>query len=89
MNIAVLKQHLNLDGDQDDELLAHYLAAATTWCKAYAAQADEDGADFKQAVLMAAAHFYENREAVTLAGSATAMPLGVQDLLTPLRAWTF
>lgn len=39
------------------------------------------------AVMMLAGHFYENREAVVLGVTATAMPLAVEHLMMPHRIW--
>lgn len=41
----------------------------------------------RQAILMLVAHWFENREAVSVAGALNVMPIGVQDLLSPLRLY--
>lgn len=44
-------------------------------------------ANFKQAMLLAIGHWFENREAVTLGAPAYEIPLTVRHLLLPFRAW--
>lgn len=45
--------------------------------------------DIRSALLLWAAHMYENREPVVVGSIASSMPLGVEDLLGPLRAVRF
>jgi uncharacterized phiE125 gp8 family phage protein len=44
-------------------------------------------ANFKAAMLLMIGHWFENREAVTLGSPAYEIPLTVQHLLLPFRAW--
>lgn len=55
----------------------------------YGSLAQDVPADIRQAVLMFAAHLYENREAVTVmtGGSLVQVPLGVERLLWPYRVF--
>lgn len=41
----------------------------------------------KQAVLLAAAHWYSNREAVNVGNIVSTLPLGFMDLLSTYRSW--
>jgi uncharacterized phiE125 gp8 family phage protein len=43
--------------------------------------------DFKAAMLLMIGHWYENREAVVLATQPAKLPLAIQSMLLPYRAW--
>lgn len=90
---AELKAHSNLPDDENDALLAQKIAAAEDWCAGYVGQALQDfdplPAGIREAVLRIAADLYENREASLVGVSASALPFGVTDLLTPHRVWVF
>jgi len=43
--------------------------------------------NFKAAILLLVGHFYENREAVVLATQPAKLPLAVESLTLPWRAW--
>lgn len=93
ITIENLKAHLNLDHDEDDALLQQKLDAATAWCASYVgvelADLDPIPAPFVEASLQLAAHFYENREAVSFGSSGREAPFSVVDMLNPLRKWAF
>lgn len=46
-------------------------------------------ADLREAILMKAAHLFENREAVLVGISAQELPMGYADLIAPHRKWVF
>ncbi|SKA26357.1 head-tail connector protein [Consotaella salsifontis] len=50
---------------------------------------DGTPADVEQAVLMVAAHFYENREATLVGVSAQEMPIGALDIIREHRRYSF
>jgi len=87
-----LKQHLNLTLDDDDALLTDKLAAAKAWVASFtASDVDADGTPepINEAIRQLAAHLYENREISLIAVTASALPFGMLDLLSPYRAWAF
>lgn len=86
--LADLKAQLNLDHDLDDALLAHKITAAETYCQAFIGpyNGGSGTALFKQAVLMLAAYWYEQRESASDV-TMRPVPFGVHDMLQPLRQW--
>jgi len=89
VSVPELKSQLNLDHDLDDALLSLKIDAAEAYCSSFIAGEipDPAPATIKQAILMLAAHWYENREAVLTGGNAYIVPFGVHDLLGAHRAW--
>ncbi|GHA34971.1 hypothetical protein GCM10007989_33600 [Devosia pacifica] len=90
-----LKAQLNIvDDDADDGLLNRKIAAAEASVSADigaetpVSYADAP-ADLQEAILMKAAHLYENREAVLVGISANELPMGYADLIAPHRKWVF
>lgn len=87
------KAHMNVDSAADDGLIAAKIEAAEAWIDRWLAEPMADmpdvPADLKQAVFMLTAHFYENREATLVGVSAEDVPLGVWDILTQHREWSF
>ncbi|PRA89067.1 hypothetical protein CQ054_02760 [Ochrobactrum sp. MYb29] len=81
--LTLAKAHMNIVGTDDDELIAHYIAAAEEWAADFTGQPipDPAPASLKQAVLMLASHWYENREATTVGVTAGLLPLGVINIL--------
>ena len=90
-----LKAQLNLtDDDADDALLTGMIDDALDHTgSAIGADArlsyDELPGGLRRAVLMLAAHFFENREAVLVGISANELPLGFWELVAPHRKWVF
>lgn len=92
-----LKLHLNITDDADDTVITQYLNAAQTHLERQLGfaldDADEfpDGtpADVDQAVLMLAAHWYENREATLVGVTAQSLPMGVADIVGNYRTYSF
>lgn len=99
-NLPDLKAHLSFTddiGNVDDGMLTRILAAAEGFVErklgfkfadTYGAEGQEavPGA-LVEAVLMLAAHWYENREAVGEA--AREPPFGVSEIIREFRNWTF
>lgn len=100
ITLSLFKAHLGSDELIDaaalgglaagtDELLQHYIDAAEARAAAMLGKPLADlapvPADVKQAVLLLAAHFYDNREAVLVGTSANDLPYGVADLLRKYR----
>lgn len=90
-----LKAQLNIiDDDADDALLERKIAAAEASVSADIGAATpvtygNAPADLREAILMKAAHLFENREAVLVGVSAHELPLGYADLIAPHRKWVF
>lgn len=83
--LALIRAHLVIDHDADDDLLTHYSAVAALWVAAYTGVAfDPANALMAQAALLLIATQYESREAVTFS-NAYQLPYGVHDLLSPLK----
>lgn len=98
--LADLKAHLSFTddiGNTDDAMLTRILAAAEgfverklgfTFAATYGGAGQEAVPDaLRQAVLMLAAHWYDNREAVGEA--AREPPFSVSEIITEFREWTF
>lgn len=84
--LPLIRAHLVIDHEDDDQLLTHYAAVAATWVAAYTGQPfDPDNALMAQAALLLVAHQYESREAITFSNQYM-LPFGVHDLLSPLKA---
>jgi len=99
--IAPLKQQLNVTGYDEDQFIADKFDAAIAFTSQHVGTLDPDTgepvtltwdaapAELRQAILMLAAHWYENREATLVGISATDTPLGYWDLVTLHRRWVF
>ncbi|QTN98188.1 head-tail connector protein [Brucella sp. 458] len=88
--LTLAKAHMNIVGNDDDELITHYLEAAEEWIAAFTGQTipDPAPASLKQAILMIAGHWYENREATTVGIAAATLPLGVMNILRNHRDYS-
>jgi uncharacterized phage protein (predicted DNA packaging) len=90
-----LKAQLNIiDDETDDDLLERKIAAAEASVSADIGAVtpvtyDDAPADLREAIMMKAAHLFENREAVLVGISAQELPLGYADLIAPHRKWVF
>ncbi|GFM73601.1 hypothetical protein PSCICL_45930 [Pseudomonas cichorii] len=91
LDLATVKVHLRVDGDEEDALIAGYIEAATAHVEQHCdrklvetdpVEPEQMGltGDVKQAVLLLVGHWYANREAVAV-GGLTAVPLAVDRLL--------
>ncbi|UBM27185.1 head-tail connector protein [Pseudomonas sp. p1(2021b)] len=92
LDLANVKMHLRVDGDEEDALIGGYIEAAKAHVEQHCdrklvetepIEPDEMGLtrDVEQAVLLLVGHWYANREAVAVGTIATAMPLAVERLL--------
>lgn len=92
IDLANVKVHLRVDGDEEDALIGGYIEAAKVHIEQHCdrklvesdpVEPDEMGLtrDVEQAVLLLVGHWYANREAVAVGTVATAMPLAVERLL--------
>lgn len=100
LDLALVKQHLRVDGDVEDLLIQDYIDAAistfTTWTnRTLVAPGDPLPDPVGNAMLMTKSveqgarllvgHWYANREAVVAGVSAVELPLGTQALWKPYR----
>jgi hypothetical protein len=95
--LADLKTQTNVTGTADDAILTRLLAAATAHVASELGFAIDDEvefpdgtpADLEQAVLMVAAHWYENREGSLVGVTAQELPMGVADIIRNHRSYTY
>jgi len=92
---AALRLQLSLNDDEaDDDFLTGRIAAAEAYTTAMigaetpVAYGDAP-ADLQLAILMLAAHWYENREATLVGISADELPFGYEALVASHRKWVF
>lgn len=84
--LALIRAHLVIDHDADDQLLTHYGNVAAIWVAAYAGEPyDPANALMVQAGLLLVANMYEQREPIAFS-NPYAVPYGIHDLLSPLKA---
>ncbi|KFL30648.1 hypothetical protein JP75_14340 [Devosia riboflavina] len=89
------KGQLNITDDEaDDAVLTRMITDALDHTgSAIGADAqlsyDELPGGLRRAVLMLAAHFFENREAVLVGVGTNELPFGYADLIAPHRKWVF
>lgn len=87
MSLAEAKQHLRIDGNEDDALVAAYADAAVLSCLDYCDRSlVPQGAEpaFKAAALLTLGGIYANRESV-ITGTIVALNPTVENLLRPYR----
>jgi len=97
IDVDALRTHLNITGTDDDAVLARLLSAAASHVEAQLGFAVDDAdefpegtpADVDQAVLMLAAHWYENREGSIVGMSIASVPYGVAEVLANRRRYSF
>lgn len=99
LDAAALQAHLNMtELDAIDAIVVpQVLAAASAQVERILGYALDDivelpngaPADLEQAVLMLAAHLYENREATLVGVTAQEVPFGVAQILGEYRSYTF
>lgn len=93
-SLEMLKRQLNLVGTTDDDAqLSLYLETAIEMTRkqigAETLDFDEAPAPLKLAVMMLAAHYYENREATTDEKPVNPIPFGYLDICASYRTWEF
>lgn len=92
-----LKAHCNITGSADDVVLARLLAAAIAHIERLLGFKVNDAeefptgtpADLELAILMLAADWYENREATITGTIINAIPIGVEQIVSEYRRYTF
>ena len=92
LDLATVKMHLRVDGDEEDALIGGYIEAAKAHveqhCDRKLVEAEPVEPeqlrltpDLEQAVLLLVGHCYANREAVVVGTISSALPLAVERLL--------
>lgn len=92
LDLANVKVHLRVDGNEEDSLISGYIEAAKAHVEQHCdrklvdgdpAEPEEMGLtrDVEQAILLLVGHWYANREAVVVGGAPSAVPLAVDRLL--------
>lgn len=104
VDLDQLKAQLRIDDSDNDDVLELKLAAAQSHLERLlgfkldaATYPSVDGAEFpdsvpaalREAVLQLAAHWYERREAVLIGENAQEMPIGMNDIVTGFRNWSW
>lgn len=96
IDLARVKSHLKVDGDEEDGIIAGYFEAAKSHVAMHCDRELVEGTpvlpeqmgftpDVEQAVLLLVGHWYANREAVVTGTISTAIPLAVDRLLWPRK----
>ena len=92
MNLALVKQHLRVDGDDEDLILISYIESAKAHVEMHCDRVLVEGIpvddtqmvltkDVEQAVLMLVGHWYANRETVVVGSVPANVQLGFERLL--------
>lgn len=92
IDLARVKSHLKVDGDEEDNLITGYFEAAKSHVSMHCdrelvdatpVEPDQMGLtpDVEQAILLLVGHWYANREGVALGTISTVVPLAVERLL--------
>lgn len=92
IDLARVKLHLRVDGDEEDLIIAGYIEAAKSHvamhCDRELVDADpvepeQMGLtpDVEQAILLLVGHWFANREAVSVGTISSALPLAAERLL--------
>ena len=88
--LELMRKHLRVDDDGDDDLIELYAESALAWalwyCDNPALKVVTDfPASFKAALLLLLGHSYNSREAVVVGTIAAELPLAVDSLLWSSR----
>lgn len=90
LTLDLMRKHLRVDDDGDDDLIELYAESALAWalwyCDNPALKVVSDfPASFKAALLLLLGHSYNSREAVVVGTIAAELPLAVDSLLWSSR----
>lgn len=101
LDVDALREHLNMTADDPDAIDLAVLPRVLDAAKAHTARQlgfalddiveypDGTPADLEQAVLMLAAHWYENREASIAGVAMMPVPIGYDDIIRDHRSYTY
>ena len=90
LSIELMRKHLRVDHQEDDDLIELYAESALGWALWYCdnpafVQASDIPASFKSAILLLLGSSYSTREAVVMGVTVDKLPLGVESLLWSSR----
>lgn len=91
--IELIRKHLRLDYEDEDELIDLYAESALAWALWFCdnpklVAVDDFPASFKAALLLLIGHSYANREAVVIGTITAEVPMAVESLLWSSRNWS-
>lgn len=92
IDLALVKQHLRVEHDEEDQLIQGYVDAAVAHVEQHCdrqlvliapVEPEQMGLtkDVEQAILLLVGHWYTNRETVSIGAAATEMPIAAERLL--------
>lgn len=86
ITLEKFKAHIRTDGDDENIALQMYLEAATAYVASETGIEPEDADDarYDMAIILLAAHFYLNREAVA-SGKMHRVPYGVSSMILSIK----
>lgn len=90
LTLELMRKHLRVDDDGDDDLIELYAESALAWALWYCDNPElkvvsDFPASFKAALLLLLGHSYNSREAVVVGAIAAELPLAVESLLWSSR----
>lgn len=90
LTIELMRKHLRVDHQEDDDLIELYAESALAWALWYCdnpalTQAADIPSSFKAAILLLIGSSYAVREAVIVGATADKLPIGVESLLWASR----
>ncbi len=93
LTLELIRKHLRVDDDGDDDLIELYAESALAWALWYCDNpklvgVEDFPASFKSALLLLIGHSYANREAVVVGTTGAEVPMAVTSLLWSSRNWS-
>ena len=89
IELAEVKLHCRIDGDDEDLLIQAYIDAALEVCQKHIGKRFDNGLEFTPAIkvgcMMFVSHLYENRELVNIGNITTEIPLTISALWSVYR----
>lgn len=91
--IELIRKHLRLDYEDEDDLIILYAESALAWALWFCdnpnlVEVGDFPASFKAALLLLIGHSYANREAVVVGTITAEVPMAVESLLWSSRNWS-
>ena len=91
--IELIRKHLRLDYEDEDDLIDLYAESALAWALWFCdnpklVEINDFPASFKAALLLLIGHSYANREAVVVGTITAEVPMAVESLLWSSRNWS-
>lgn len=91
--IELIRKHLRLDYEDEDDLIVLYAESALAWALWFCdnpklLEAEDFPPSFKAALLLLIGHSYANREAVVIGTITAEVPMAVESLLWSSRNWS-